>query len=51
MIDSPERLRKIIAVTTVHYILTNSFYTGDSVWHKFCTTDTLPFQKIKEPLI
>lgn len=33
--------------TTIHYILTNSFYTGDSVWQKFCTTDTLPFQKIK----
>ena len=33
--------------TTVHYILTNSFYTGESIWQKFCTTDTLPFQKIK----
>ena len=33
--------------TTVHYILTNSFYTGDSVWQKFCTTDTLPFQTVK----
>ena len=32
--------------TTVHYILTNSFYTGESIWQKFCTTDTLPFQKI-----
>ena len=39
--------RKVWLYTTVHYILTNSFYTGDSVWHKFCTTDTLPFQTIK----
>ena len=39
--------RKVWLYTTVHYILTNSFYTGDSVWHKFCTTDTLPFQKAK----
>ena len=33
--------------TTVNYILTNSFYTGNSVWQKFRTTDTLPFQKAK----
>lgn len=39
--------RKVWHYTTIHYILTNSFYTGDSVWQKFCTTDTLPFQKIK----
>ena len=39
--------RKVWHHTTVHYILTNSFYTGDSVWHKFCTTDTLPFQTVQ----
>lgn len=39
--------RKIWHHTTVHYILTNSFYTGDSVWQKFCTTDTIPFQKMR----
>jgi len=33
--------------TTISYILTNSFYTGDSVWHKTCATDTLPFQQVK----
>lgn len=39
--------RKVWHHTTVNYILTNSFYTGNSVWQKFCTTDTLPFQKAK----
>lgn len=39
--------RKVWHHTTVHYILTNSFYTGGSVWQKFCTTDTIPFQKMK----
>lgn len=39
--------RKVWHHTTIHYILTNNFYTGGSVWQKFCTTDTLPFQKIK----
>ena len=39
--------RKVWHHTTIHYILTNSFYTGGSVWQKFCTTDTLPFQKVK----
>ena len=39
--------RRVWHHTTVNYILTNSFYTGDSVWHKFCTTDTLPFQTVK----
>lgn len=39
--------RKVWHHTTVHYILTNNFYTGGSVWQKFCTTDTIPFQKMK----
>ena len=39
--------RKVWHHTTISYILTNSFYTGNSVWQKFCTTDTLPFQKAK----
>ena len=39
--------RRVWHHTTVNYILTNSFYTGDSVWQKFCTTGTLPFQKEK----
>ncbi len=39
--------RKVWHHTTIHYILTNSFYTGGSVWQKFCTTDTIPFQKVK----
>ena len=39
--------RKVWRHTTIHYILTNSFYTGDSVWHKTCATDTVPFQQVK----
>ena len=39
--------RKVWNHTTISYILTNSFYTGGSVWQKFCTTDTIPFQKVK----
>lgn len=39
--------RKVWHHTTISYILTNRFYTGGSVWQKFCTTDTIPFQKVK----
>ena len=39
--------RKVWHHTTVNYILTNRFYTGDSVWNKSFSTDTLPIQKIK----
>ena len=39
--------RKVWHHTTVNYILTNSFYTGDSVWNKSFSTDTLPIQKMK----
>lgn len=39
--------RNIWRHTTISYILTNSFYTGDSVWHKTCATDTLPIQQVK----
>lgn len=30
--------------STVRYILTNEKYTGNSVWQKYYTTDTLPYQ-------
>ena len=31
----------------VRYILSNAFYTGDSVWQKFCSTDTLPIRQVE----
>ena len=31
----------------VRYILSNRFYTGDSVWQKTYATDTLPIQQVK----
>ncbi len=33
--------------TTIFYILTNLSYTGDTVWQKSFTSDTLPFRKVK----
>ena len=39
--------RKVWHHSTISYILTNSFYTGDSVWQKTCATDTLPIQQVK----
>ncbi|HCG36538.1 MAG TPA: recombinase family protein [Clostridiales bacterium] len=30
--------------TSVRYILTNEKYTGNSLWQKYYTTDTLPYQ-------
>jgi len=33
--------------TTVFYILTNISYTGDAIWQKTYTTDTLPFMQVK----
>ena len=33
--------------STVRYILSNRFYTGDSVWQKTYATDTLPIQQAK----
>jgi DNA invertase Pin-like site-specific DNA recombinase len=34
-------------VSTVNYILTNISYTGDMIWQKFYTTDTLPFTCVR----
>lgn len=31
----------------VHYILANEKYTGNSLWHKKCTTRTFPFRQIR----
>ena len=31
---------------TVRYILTNEKYTGNSLWHKTCTTTVLPYKTI-----
>lgn len=39
--------RKKWYIHTVSYILTNSFYTGDSVWQKTYATDTLPIRQVK----
>ena len=33
--------------TSIRYILTNEKYTGDSIWQKYYTTNTLPFRNIK----
>ena len=33
--------------STVSYILSNSFYTGDSIWQKTCATDTLPIRQVE----
>lgn len=32
-----------VKLATVKYVLTNEKYTGDSIFHKWYTTDTLPF--------
>lgn len=42
---SAERLAEKYGVklATVKYVLTNEKYTGDSIFHKWYTTDTLPF--------
>jgi hypothetical protein len=32
--------------STVHYILTNISYTGDAIWQKYYTTDTIPFKTV-----
>lgn len=39
--------RKRWHCSMVSYILSNRFYTGDSVWQKTCSTDTLPIQQVK----
>ncbi|MDE6088088.1 MAG: recombinase family protein [Oscillospiraceae bacterium] len=31
----------------IRYILTNEKYTGNSLWHKKCTTQVFPFKKIR----
>ncbi|MGN0655571.1 MAG: recombinase family protein, partial [Ruminiclostridium sp.] len=36
-----------IGIGTVKYILRNEKYTGDSLFHKWYTTDTLPFKRVK----
>ena len=41
------RGRTVWRPNTVRYILTNSFYTGDSDWHKTCATDTVPFCQVR----
>ena len=33
--------------TTIFYILTNLSYTGDAIWQKTYTTDSLPFRQVK----
>lgn len=33
--------------TSIRYILTNEKYTGDSLWQKYYTTNTLPFRNIR----
>lgn len=33
--------------SSVRYILSNEKYTGDSLWQKYYTTDTLPFRSLK----
>ena len=33
--------------TSIRYILTNEKYTGDSIWQKYYTTNTLPLRNIK----
>ncbi len=33
-----------VKLATVKYMLTNEKYTGDSIFHKWYTTDTLPFK-------
>ena len=33
-----------IKLATVNYVLTNEKYTGNSIFHKWYTTDTLPFK-------
>lgn len=39
--------RYSINIGTVKYILGNEKYTGDSLFHKWYTTDTLPFKCVK----
>ncbi|MBP1562564.1 MAG: recombinase family protein [Oscillospiraceae bacterium] len=36
-----------IGIATVKYILRNEKYTGDSMFHKWYTTDTLPFKCVQ----
>ena len=42
-----ENGQKVWHESTIHYILSNRFYTGDSEWHKTCATDTLPIRQVK----
>lgn len=39
--------RKQWHCSMVRYILSNSFYTGDSDWQKFFSSDTLPIQQFR----
>lgn len=47
--ESTEALSKKyqIKLATVKYMLTNEKYTGDSIFHKWYTTDTLPFRSLE----
>ncbi len=42
-----ENGQKVWHESTIRYILSNRFYTGDSEWHKTCATDTLPIRQVK----
>ena len=42
-----ENGQKVWYQSTISYILSNRFYTGDSDWHKTCATDTLPIRQVK----
>jgi DNA invertase Pin-like site-specific DNA recombinase len=33
--------------STIQYILTNISYTGDMIWQKYYTTDTIPFKNVR----
>ena len=43
--DSPDRSRNWTA-RSIQYILTNEKYIGDSLFHKYITTETLPFRSV-----
>ena len=43
----PKRNGKRWYLHTVSYILSNGFYTGDSVWQKTYATDTLPIRQVE----
>ena len=46
MILNQQQPQKVWTYVAVRYILRNEKYTGNSLWHKTCTTETLPFKTI-----